>query len=263
MSFETAHTEEEKPVDIEIPLEEVDTMETIDAKLAALGDPDDPWAEPEAVNEREKLLAKKEEILKQAEAGASAAREAKAAIDRAAGEQAATDEAKASALAEQIKSGEISAENPEQEPKIPSDVELLDQYSQTISFGGDSFADSMPDNIRFSRMAMLTLLNKNIDNVVWVPAKMLREPSFKKVLEAKFNEVNHVKDPAAFEKFYAALLDPDFNLLLAEPKWKDHSAKDIELMKLRAKEDSERPSDARPRGSVLQQYYKEREQLGK
>lgn len=262
MSFETASTEE-KSVDIEIPLEEVDTVEAIDAKLAALGDPDDPWAEPEAVNEREKLLAKKQEMLKRAEASERAAQEAKAAIDQAAGEQVATDEAQAAALAEKIKSGEISAENPEQEPKIPNDTEILDQYGQTVSFGSDGFADSMPDNIRFSRMAMLTLLNKNIDNVAWVPARMLRESSFKKVLGAKFNELSNVKDPAAFEKFYAALLDPDFDLLLAEPKWKDHSAKDIELMKLRAKEDSARPGAARPKGNILQQYYKEQEQRGK
>lgn len=208
-----------------------ETLETIDAKLAALGDPDDPWAEPEAVAEREALVAQREGLVKAAEDRQRAAA-SQAAIETVAAEQAVADSAQADELAKRITSGELSKTQ-----EIPSDDEILAQFGTTIVYDGRGRVSTYHENVRFSEQAMLAVLGKNIENVTVVPKEMLKKPLFKSLLKERYQE----RYPSGnFERFYRLVSDARYGFGESEPKWKVMSPEEIQRARMLAASESER-----------------------
>lgn len=209
-----------------------DSIESIDAQLEAIGDPDDPWAESDAVAQREALLAKRAEMVRADEARQHAARAAQAVIEEAASEQVAADSLRADTLAQEIKAGTL--EKPEE---IPSDNEIIEQFGETIAYDAQGRAITYHENVRFSDKAMLAMLGKNIENVAFIPKGMLKKPVFKILLEQKYRE----RYPwGNFETFYKLVSDPRYGFGESEPKWKKVTAEQIERSRALAKEESAR-----------------------
>lgn len=229
MSFESKNPEQLPPAE---DAAGSDSIESIDAQLEAIGDPDDPWAEPDAVAQREELLAKRAEMVRAGEANKRAARAAQAVIEKAAGEQALTDSLRANELAQEIKAG-----TPEKPEEIPSDDEIIEQFGETIAYDAQGRAFFYHENVRFSEKAMLAMLGKNLENVAVIPKGMLKKPAFKMLLEQQYRECY---PRGNFETFYKLVSDPRYGFGESEPKWKKVTAEQIERSRALAREESAR-----------------------
>lgn len=187
------------------------SLEEIQAKKAALeaqrAEADlDPWADEEGTKVLEGELA----ALKAQEAKLLASQEAAEQLVRDAAAIQVTDEQAIEHILTTLK----------EVPAVPSEAEINEQYGGMIEYNGDGTIFSVDKNLRFSRQAMLEVLQAGIENIKWVPRTMLQEPAFRAAAQKSFKARYPGND---FETFYEIALHPESTLLEAEPQWQDLS----------------------------------------